>query len=87
MKASFSTVALSPVHKARASDASPAPLTRTDLPIDGAGSGRYRIVIQMFWYAPGGASTVQGSATQLVHHYTYHLVSPGSIGYCPGGIF
>jgi hypothetical protein len=84
---SFVTVGHSTIQKAKASDATAAAFVPIHLANAGpVGGGRYHILLHMIWYKQGSSSAVEGEAWAKVHHYTYFLVSPGSISYCPGGV-
>jgi hypothetical protein len=84
---SWSTVQQSTVVKARAWDDTAAAFAQRTVSVARPrGSGSWRVVIRMLWYAPGTSTVRQGIARHRVTFARYPLAEPGTTDLCPAGI-
>lgn len=82
----WTTLYSGPVQRAYALDDASAAFTTQSSTFVTKPANRYRIMISMFWYAPG-TTTVQGVANHLIDWYSSPTApSHGPRGNCPGGI-
>lgn len=83
----WQTVQTSSLTKVRTWDDTPAPFRTRSVTISHPkGSGRWRVVARMIWYAPGTTGVWQGTARHRYTFYDYPLTEPGAADFCPAGI-
>lgn len=83
----WTTLFSGPVQRAYAYDDVNAAFTSSTVSFSANSSFRYRILVAMFWYAPG-TTTVQGTATHVDDWYRLPAApSYGPGGACSGAVF